>query len=333
MAKAKSQPQAQVSARARRSAREADAERRNRLLIIGGVLAVVIIAVGFIAFGWYQTHIRPYGTVVLRVEDSEFTLGHLVRRMELEYDQTPLSSQGAIFLQLPDIVLDRFETEGKLLAHAHELNDITVTGEEVAAEIRERGNLAQDAAESAYADEVRRQVEESGLKRGEYEQMLRAQLLEEKVSAYFTFVGPTVEPQVRARAMVFDDEARANEALMRLAAGEDFAALAIELSLSGQTIDVDWSTKGTSELIPTSIEDFLFESQPGARSELVESGNYFYIAELLERDDARALSDSQRTAVGTRELTKWLSGLSVTDYERNLSDENRNRALNDVFDA
>src|SRR3990172_8549929 len=132
----------QAAARGR-GAHRVDAERWNRLLILGGVVAVILVALGIIGFGWYQTHIRPLGKTVLRVADTKISLAHLERRMRLERQEQPFAFQGESLLQLPDLVLSQLEVEATLLEGAEQL-DITVTEEEVDAKIREEGNLAED---------------------------------------------------------------------------------------------------------------------------------------------------------------------------------------------
>lgn len=329
MAKAKSQAAARG-----RGAHRVDAERWNRLLILGGVVAVILVALGIIGFGWYQTRIRPLGKTVLRVEDTRISLAHLERRMRLERAERPFALQGQNLLQLPDLVLSQLEVEATLLEGAEEL-EITVTEEEVDAKIREEGNLAEDVAPNLFAYEFRQQVEESGLEQGEYRQMLRARALAEKVLNYFVFLAPSEEPQVRIRWIVADSEERALQAFWRLASGEDFAELAREFSVESSTAEqggvVEWSPRGTFPV--AGLEDFLFEeAEPGQRSEIIASGQFFYIVELLEREESRPLDDDQKRVIGSREMNKWVDEMRTKlEVEWNLTEEDSFRALNDIL--
>lgn len=333
MAKTKSQSQV---AQPGRGARESDAERWNRILIIGGVVAVVLVAIGFIGFGWYQTQISPLGKTVLRVGETKFNLAHLERRMRLMREENPFFAQpGQSALLLPDSVLAQLEREAKLLEGASELN-LTVSEEEVAQRVRERGNLAEEVEASLFAAEFRRQVESSRLKENEYRQMLRAQLLEEKVRAYFAFLAPKAEPQVRARWLVRDERDQAEVTLQRLEAGEDFDTVAQDVSPeatgAGQGGELDWAPRGGSAFLPDDVEDFLFEAEPGERSGIISVGNFYYIAELLEQDDDRALDEQQREQVANRQMSDWIQGLDNTlDIERDFTDEDLGKALGDVF--
>jgi hypothetical protein len=67
----------------------------------------------------------------------------------------------------------------------------------------------------------------------------------------------------------------------------------------------DWEVRG---YFPSQeLEDFLFDdANAGERSGIVIVGSFFYIAELLDRDDARPLNDQLRQRVAEREMQKWL---------------------------
>lgn len=335
MAKTKAQAAGAEEARRRRSA-QTDAERWNRLFIIGGVVAVLLVAAGIIGYGWYQTQVKPLGKVVLRVGDAKFTLAHLERRMRLLQKESAFF-QGQGVLQLPDFTLDQLEREGKLLEGAGQLN-IAVTDEEVAAEVRLRAGLAQDVEPEIYAAEFSLQVEESGLQEDEYRQMLRAELLAQKVGAYFRFLAPAAEPQVRGRYIVLDDEAEAQQALQRLQAGEDLSSLVTEVATTTTITeplgDIDWTPRGGLTLAPEEVEDFLFNqaTQPDQLSDVISARGLFYITQLLERDDQRALGDEQKERVARRELEEWLGGLSGTlQIRENFTEEDAARALDDVL--
>ena len=329
MAKTKSQ-----GAQRSRAARPVDAEQRSRVLLIGGVVAVVLVALGFIGFGWYQTQIKPLSKTILRVGETKFSLAHLERRMELERQQNPFYAQPQQQVILADAVFQRLEQEAKLLEAAEQL-DISVTEEEIANEIKQRGNLAEEAGEKVYGFELARQVEASGLGVNEYQQMLRAELLELKVRDYFTFLAPSSEPQVHARWIAVSDEARAEEALQRLDAGEDFAAVAREESEDVGTAeeggDLGWRPRGGFP--DEEMEDFLFEeAQPGQHSEVLSTVLGLYIVQLVEPEQDRELDEVLRSTVVAREMTEWLEGLDNTlDVERDFTAEDRDKALRDVI--
>jgi hypothetical protein len=330
MAKTKSQ-----AAQQPRSTRRADPERWGRILIIGGVAAIIIAAIGFIGFGWYQTQIRPLSKTILQVGEIKFSLSHLERRIELELRDNPFALQpGQDPRLLTQTMMVRFEREAKLIEGAEEL-EITISQEEVAEEVRFRGNLAQAVVADVYGIEFRRQVEVSGLEVNEYQQMLRAELIEVKVRDYFTFLTPAAEPQVHARWIRADDDEGAQEILQRLDAGDDFVTVAEEDSTDRGTAedggDLSWRPRGAFPSID--MEDFLFdEAEPGDHSTVFSTAVGLYIVQLVEREDERELDDTLRSVVAAREMSEWLQELDQTlDIERDLTPEDEGRALNDVL--
>ncbi len=329
---AKTKPQVAQRAAA---AHQADPERWGRRLIIGGVVTVLLVAFGFIGFGWYQENFKPLDKTVLRVGEIKFNLAHLERRMELERQNNPFyAQQSQQSLVLADVIFQRLEQEAKLMEAAEELN-ITASEEDVAAEIRLLGNLAEEAAPELVGAEFRRQIENSGLEVNEYQQMLRAQILDERVRSYFAFLAPTREPQVHARWIRLNQEDRAQEALQRLEAGEDFATVAREDSEDTGTADgggdLGWRPRGAFPA--EDMEDFLFdEAEPDEHSGIFSNALGLFIVEVLERDDDRELVETYRQTVAAREMTAWLRDLDDRlEIERDFTAEDRDRALRDVL--
>jgi len=331
MAKAKAKVQA--GAQPRRISRDSS-EQINRLLIIGGVVAVVLIAAGVIIYGWYATQIKPLGNTVLQVGETKFTLGHLERRLKQELPDDP-ATVGSQILTYPERVMIDFQREGLLIEGSAELN-VAVTEEDVAAEVRSRGGLAEDVEPKLYASEFSRQVKESGLHEGEYRQQLKADIYERRVRDYFTYVAPPTEAQVRGRWIVTDDRAAADAALIRLGAGEAFEDVATALSLDNvggtRQADLPWTPRGTFGLIPPDVEDYLFTAEPQAISDVIEDDNGFYVVQVIERDDNRALEEQQRNQVASRDMNKWLEDLvNRIPVERHFDDDDSINALNDVL--
>ncbi len=351
MAKKKTRQQPQPARRAT-SGRRGESERRTRLLVVGGVVLVVLVVAGLIGFGWYQTQVKPLAKTVLKVGDTKVSLEHLERRVSLYLDENSYLVQPGFedFIRvLPDTVLEEMEREAKLLEAADEIG-VTVTDEEVAQRIREEGDLSAEVAPNVYAQALRQQVEDSGLKLGEYQQMIRAELLEEKALEHFTEAAAKSEPQVRGRWLVFETMQEAEEAVQRLAAGEDLDAIAedppkgaegdaadatAESDEEGdaaqtteplEVTEVEWSPQG---LFPDqALEDFLFEAEQGEFSEPIAAGLGYYVVELVERDEDRELDEDQKTQVANRDLEGWLDSLDDTlVVVIDLTPDDRARAL------
>src|SRR3990172_7930974 len=150
MAKTKAQAAQRTRPAARPRARAHDPDRLNRLLLVGGIVAIIIVALGFIGFGWYQTQIKPLGKTILVVGDTKFTLGHLERRMQQLRTQSGGYFEGQNLLQLPDSTVSQLAREGKLLWGAGQLN-ITVTEAGLSEQIRLGGGLSDAATSEEFA--------------------------------------------------------------------------------------------------------------------------------------------------------------------------------------
>ncbi|MEX2158915.1 MAG: SurA N-terminal domain-containing protein [Dehalococcoidia bacterium] len=324
---------ATAAPRRRRAARD-DAEYWNRILIVGGVIAVILLAAGIIGYGYWDTQKRPLGNTVLTVGDISFSLGALERRLDQELPEDRRSI-GADLLTYPERVIADMQREALLIQGGSELN-INVTDEDIAAEVRTQGGLAETVDAQTYAREYRRQVEESGLKESEYRQKLRADLIEQRARDYFTFLAPNAEPQVLGRWIRADTRETAEDAKSRLAAGEEFTVVADELSLdapgSTRQGDLEWSPRGTVGQLPQSVEEYLFSAEPNTPSDILEESGLFYIAEVIERDEARELTADQKLQVAFRNESEWLDRLPVTiPVTRNFDQDDALKALNDVL--
>jgi parvulin-like peptidyl-prolyl isomerase len=331
-------PDVRASAEHRRRSAQADSERTSRILLLGGVAVAVAIAIGLIVFGWYQTQIKPLQKTVLQVGNTKYSLAQVERRMKLLRNQDPtygsLGSTNAQ-LALPNVTFALLEREAKLIEAASELQ-ITVSDEDIAAEVRNRGSLAADVEPTAYAAEFKKQVDNSGLKESEYVQMLKASLLSQRVNDYFKFFAPASEPQVHGQYIAFDDQNKAKQALQFLQSGEAPDLVATQLgaassSGSAKVTPVDWTPRPSIGLLPKEIQDFLFGAQPNQLSDVLTVGSAYYIAQLLERDDNRALDDKGKGTVAVREMNKWLDALNTKlTIKNDFTTNDQARALNDI---
>lgn len=148
----------------------------------------------------------------------------------------------------------------------------------------------------------------AGSTREEAEAMERSALVGRKMLEAIAGDVPETAEFVHARHILCKTAEACQQALFRIESGEDFAALAAEIS-QDQTNkdkggDLDWVTRGT--LPSQRLEDALFALEPGERSAVVESDFGFHILEMIAVDPARALSEDQRTHLKERALLEWL---------------------------
>lgn len=188
--------------------------------------------------------------------------------------------------------------EHALMAQAAQAAGVFITPAEVAqAEAALGPALPQWWADNGYTPETGRAALAQELLRTAWiDQWTRAQ------------VGDTAE-QIRARALVLPTEAEAQQALTRLAAGADFAALARERSLdAGSRLaggDLGWLVRGA--LSQPAVEQAAWNLAPGQISAPLLTDLGWVVVQTLERDPARPLTPDQRTALRQAVLAQWLA--------------------------
>ncbi len=156
------------------------------------------------------------------------------------------------------------------------------------------------------------QLEGYGLTEEQYRKLYEANILREKLYEIVTADVPHTEEQVWARHILVPDEAAANAVIERLNNGEDFGALAIELSqdtVSGaQGGDLGWFGKG---VMVAEFETPAFALEVGEISEPIESGFGWHIIQVVARQD-RPLDATAFQAARDKVFSEFLAGLMET---------------------
>jgi parvulin-like peptidyl-prolyl isomerase len=157
-----------------------------------------------------------------------------------------------------------------------------------------------------------------GFSEADLRRVIADNLLREKVREAIVADVPTVMEQVHARHILVDMEDEAKEVLERLKQGEDFAALAAELSIDSGTKDkggdLGWFPRG--EMDPA-FEEAAFALAPGELSDPVQSSFGWHIIQVLERDPARPLSPDQLDRQRSNAFNQWLTDMKAqSDIQR-----------------
>lgn len=119
---------------------------------------------------------------------------------------------------------------------------------------------------------------------------------------------PVTAEQVHARHILVTTEEQANNVLARLQSGEDFAALAEELSEDTGSAeeggDLGWFPRG---LMVTEFEEAAFALEPGQTSDPVQTAYGYHIINVIERDANRPLEESMLEQKKASALEDWLA--------------------------
>ncbi len=121
---------------------------------------------------------------------------------------------------------------------------------------------------------------------------------------------PTTDEQVHARHILVETEEEAQKVLERLEAGEDFEALAEELSSDEITKeeggDLDWLTRDQF-MLPAEVIEAAFSLQPGeVVTAPVHTSRGYDIIKVEERQEDRPLEEATLRLRKSQALSEWL---------------------------
>jgi len=292
------------------SAVRRDDERRVQVILRIAIALVAVVVVGIGAFGYYQTSVKPKGESVIRVGDRAFDMGYMERRLRYTIrnanpeDLVLRNANSAVATILQDVSDEELDRRG-----AAELG-ISVSEDEIDAEIRLRLRVPETADTSVFAEAYRNEVRQSGLHPSEYREVVAARLLEEKLRQRFRAQIPATTEQIRLRDILVQ-QTELQKVLDRLKAGEDFAAVASEVSLDTTTKDkggeMDWQPRGG---MPPEAESAVFSLAVGQVSEPVYLSGGYYLYQVLEKAADMQVTSEQSQQIEDQALTNWRSGVA-----------------------
>jgi parvulin-like peptidyl-prolyl isomerase len=287
-----------------------DDERRVQVILRIAIALVAVVVVGIGAFGYYQTSVKPKGESVIRVGDRAFDMGYMERRLRYTIrnanpeDLVLRNANSAVATILQDVSDEELDRRG-----AAEIG-ISVSEDEIDAEIRLRLRVPETADTSVFAEAYRNEVRQSGLHPSEYREVVAARLLEEKLRQRFRAQIPATTEQIRLRDILVQ-QTELQKVLDRLKAGEDFAAVASEVSLDTTTKDkggeMDWQPRGG---MPPEAESAVFSLAVGQVSEPVYLSGGYYLYQVLEKAADMQVTSEQSQQIEDQALTNWRSGVA-----------------------
>lgn len=290
----------------------------------------MVVAIGVIGFGYWDTQIRPKGETVLKVGDQSFSLGYFERRVKYAVVQSDyfLPQDVDTATSLLQSLMSQVETEELTRQGAAELG-ITVTEQEIDDEIAQQESVPANADREVFLAAYRDAVRESGLSTDDYRRVIEAGLLREKVRQMFLDQAPDTAEQVRFRLIQVATEEEAQDVVARIDAGEDFGDLARELSLdtasAEQGGEQDWAVL---ETLIDPLREPLTTNEIGQRSDPIAVNQAYVVVESLERAADRETTDAQKQAIAERDLVVWLNDMEAElGVESSLDEEQTNTLI------
>jgi hypothetical protein len=286
-----------------------DSETTARLLIFGAVALVMLIAVGFLVFGYWYSVIRPRNRTVLAVDNITVSYTAMKRRMAYEFlNNTAYQSQNGLQV-LPQGTYQTLLNELTKVTQAESKLSVTLTDAEFDTALRQKIVVAASADQRTFADALRKELDTDGLSESELYELVRASALDAKIQDKFKAETPATVLQAQIEVISAQTQDAVQKAIDRINGGEDFAAVAKEVSTEPDVA----TTGGLHQYGPqgsfnAAYDDYAFSGAVGALSAPLSSGGSsptFYTVRVVDRSD-QPVQDSEKPAIATKQLADWL---------------------------
>jgi parvulin-like peptidyl-prolyl isomerase len=277
-----------------------DPERRNAVFLIAGIGALILLSLGLIGYGYYTDRIAPKHETVLQVGDRSFDYSYLERRAVAATNEgkLKLDSSESITIGIYE-VLARIERE-EALRQAAAARGMTISREELENQIKERLKLSPETSRDVLAGNLRVELQRLDLPLAEYEDLVRAEIIDERLRKEFEAAIPAELEHADVRLIQLPTQEKADEAKQRLEKGESPAVVAGTMSIhatKGQAGELGFIARGS---LPPKVDDAAF-SQIGL-SEMIQTPEGFFFVETKSRE-VREVTGSAKRQVAERSLT------------------------------
>jgi hypothetical protein len=277
-----------------------DPENRGTAMLLAGLGLLVILAIALIGYGYYNDRIKPKHETVFTVGGRSYSYADLEHRVDSEiksgaFDTSDLqNSISSLVLKMQTEELTRLTAKGK---------GITATDEEIDKAMLDDLGLGDTTPRSTLADGVQRQLNFLGLSLNQYREVMKTQVLEQKLKDGIATTVPAEGEQVDLLIIQTATKDAAQQALDRIKAGEEFQDVAQQVSVHETKAvggEFGWTPRG---LLPKDIEDQVFSLS--GLSEVYEDDLGFFLFETRDKQ-TRAIDDSLKERIVQSELNSML---------------------------
>jgi len=164
--------------------------------------------------------------------------------------------------------------------------------------------LTPETPRNTFAAVLRERLQELDLSLERYEEMIEAQLLDEKLTNQYATGIPDELEQVNMNVILLETDAAAVAARQRIVDGEDFGEVAAEVSQHSSASAggaLGWTPE---DLLQDDLAEAVFALEGDALSEVIEAETGFYIVKLDGKEvrpaDPELRSNLARTYFGER---------------------------------
>lgn len=289
-------------------------QRQRWVLVFAAVVLLVVIAIP--AYGYYATFVAPPRRTIATVGGIKHSLGELVKRTRASAAISASQGQQPEMGTLPfQMLIDLVNEE--LIRQAAPGLGVVVTQDDVDAQIRtgfyprplEGQQTDPEALEREFQENYRRFLNVAQLSDREYREMVRVNLLSNKIREMKGEQVPAVEEQVYAHWIRVMDEEALNAVEAEVKKGEAFDRLARIYSVGDSYADdngeVGWVPKGAFP----DLDGVLFSIEHDVVSEpiIASQGIYYYLVKVTDGPELREVSEEMREALKTQIFAQWLN--------------------------
>ena len=295
-------------------------KRKQRVVIVLGVfVALLVIAIPL--YGWITTFIMPPRETVVRVNDTSYDMGYLLKILRMVQRQSEASGQQVNLGTIPFQLVNNL-AEDELISQGAQAIGLRVTDEELNTQLRSEflRELSPDVGTSdseldtEFRERYRQFLNQVQLSAGEYEDIVTRSLYRQKLEEHLGAAIPKELPQIHLYALAVQTQEIAEEARTEFLRGTPFAELVAEHSLDPEAVrlegEVDWVPRGVLDPL---IAEFVFDelevgviSEPLSQFDSASSQEFYVLYYIPEREDLREVSDGNFLALRNEAVSEWV---------------------------
>lgn len=288
-------------------------QRTQRLAIVVGILVLLGIA-AIPLCGYYNTFVSPPRSTVIRVNDTSFSLGYLFKLLRMNATMSQLTGSETSVGSLPFYLMQDIE-DGELIKQAAPTLGLLVSDEELTQEIKNRlmpppteGEETDPAQlEREFKERLRNFLNQIQISESEYRELVKKDLLRTKLGDLLSKDVPTIDEQVNVQMILVGSQETMDSVLSRLQAGEDFGAIADDVSLAKDNTEAGGSLGWVPHNVFPVLDELLFSLEVGKVSEPMPLSDGIYLFKVTDKADAMAISEQNKEILKTRATENWLT--------------------------
>jgi hypothetical protein len=288
--------------------------KRIIAIIVTAFIAVVALIIG--VNHYFSEDQKFYRINVINVDDTSVSMDYFVRRC-FASGTDPMSALTGL-------------TQELIIKKQAEINNFTISDQDVEARIIENASGESGTmSQSEYREWLRQRLNETRLSEKEYKDFVRTSLLGERIYDMISRVTPTSGEQIYLHAIVTNTLDEAEQAKARIDAGEEFSAVASEMSIDSATSenggDLGWIPRSVA--FDSRYDTLLFEqleigvvSDPqtyydtSSSSEDASSAVARYLLFMIsDKSDNREIDEQYLDAVYAKAYDAWL-GQAMSEH-------------------